>query len=283
MKTGIVFDIKEFAVYDGPGIRTTVFLKGCPLRCQWCHNPEGLSPRPQLMVSRAACIHCGACQAVCLHPDDCISCRKCIPYCKGGLRKIAGEEWTAEKLAERLKKDSDLYESSGGGVTFSGGEPLSQWDFVQDVISLLPGIHTAIETSGYSSDFVFRAAMDCCDLILLDWKVSDPEKHKLYTGVDQAPILRHLKMLAMGNTPFILRMPIIPSVNDVPEHFETIAQLLNRASSLIRVEMLPYQKTAGAKYEMIGMDYAPHFPEDEGPRFYPEFFEEKKIPWKIFK
>ena len=127
--TGTVFDIKEFAVFDGPGIRTTVFLKGCPLRCQWCHNPEGLSPKPQLMVSSASCVHCGACSRVCKHPDNCIACGVCVPYCRLGLRKIAGTIWTAEALAERLQRDADVYQMSGGGVTFSGGEPLMQWDF----------------------------------------------------------------------------------------------------------------------------------------------------------
>ena len=117
MTTGTVFDIKEFAVFDGPGIRTTVFLKGCPLRCQWCHNPEGLSPKPQLMVSRAACVHCGACERVCKHPDKCIACGDCVSVCRLGLRKIAGTVWTAEALAGRLMRDKDVYSLSGGGVT----------------------------------------------------------------------------------------------------------------------------------------------------------------------
>ena len=185
--TGTVFDIKEFAVFDGPGIRTTVFLKGCPLRCQWCHNPEGLSPKPQLMVSSASCVHCGACSRVCKHPDNCIACGACVPYCRLGLRKIAGTVWTVEELAERLQRDADVYQMSGGGVTFSGGDPLMQWDFVSEVISCLKGIHTAIETSGYTSDEIFRQAMGTLDLIMMDWKVSDPVKHLHYTGVDQAP------------------------------------------------------------------------------------------------
>ena len=263
--TGTVFDIKEFAVFDGPGIRTTVFLKGCPLRCQWCHNPEGLSPKPQLMVSSASCVHCGACSRVCKHPDNCIACGVCVPYCRLGLRKIAGTIWTAEALAERLQRDADVYQMSGGGVTFSGGEPLMQWDFVSEVISRLKGINTAIETSGYTNDEIFRQAMGTLDLIMMDWKVSDPEKHRHYTGVDQAPIRRHAEMLAAGETPFILRMPIIPGVNDTEEHFQTAAEIVKDAKTLLRIDILPYQRAAGAKYSMVGREYTPEFDPEAVP------------------
>ena len=283
MSTGIVFDIKEFAVFDGPGIRTTVFMKGCPLRCHWCHNPEGLLPKPQLMVSKAACVHCGACSDVCRHPGECIACGDCIPVCRGEFRKLSGEEWSAEALAQRLIKDRDVYRMSGGGVTFSGGEPLMQWSFVSDVIHRLNGIHTAIETSGYCSDAVFADAMKQCDLIMMDWKVSDPELHRHFTGVEQDRILRHAKMLAEGNTPFILRMPIIPGVNDYPDHFRRAAELAANSKALIRVDLLPYQQAAGAKYEMVGREYKTDFDGNIPPRFYPEFFEEKDIPYKQFK
>ncbi|MBQ4073991.1 MAG: glycyl-radical enzyme activating protein [Clostridia bacterium] len=282
-KTGVVFDIKEFAVFDGPGIRTTVFMKGCPLRCQWCHNPEGLSPQPQLMVSQAACRKCGECEKVCEHPGQCIACGKCIPKCRGGFRRIVGEVWQAQDLAKRLMKDQDVYLSSGGGITFSGGEPLMQWPFVAEVIQHLPGIHTAIETSAYASDKVFQAAMDTCSLIMMDWKVSDPEAHRHFTGVDQGAIRRHLEMLAAGNTPFILRMPIIPGVNDNAAHFETAARLVAGSKSLIRVEFLPYQRAAGAKYQMVGRAYVPEFDEDIPPRFFPAPFDAAGIPWKKFK
>lgn len=280
--TGVVFDIKEFAVFDGPGIRTTVFMKGCPLRCQWCHNPEGLSPRPQMMVSRAACTGCGACRQVCPHPDGCVACGACVSVCRGGFRKIVGQPWTAEDLARRLQKDADVYAMSGGGVTFSGGEPLMQWDFVSDVIGRLDGVHTAIETSGFASDEVFAEAMALCDLILMDWKVSDPALHRRYTGVDQATIRRHAQMLAQGNTPFILRMPIIPGVNDNEAHFETAAELVRDAKALVRVDVLPYQRAAGAKYEMVGMTYSPDFEEARAPAFYTECFG-AGVPYQVFK
>ena len=283
MSTGIVFDVKEFAVFDGPGIRTTVFLKGCPLRCMWCHNPEGLSPKPQLMVSRAACTRCGACEASCPTPGNCTACGACISACRGGYRKIVGTPWEAEALAARLMKDADVYRFSDGGVTFSGGEPLMQWDFVRSVLDHLPGVHTAIETSGYAPDAVFEDAMRRCRLIMLDWKVSDPALHKRYTGVDQALIRRHAQMLTQGSTPFILRMPIIPGVNDNPAHFETAATLVKGAPALVRIDVLPYQKAAGAKYEMVGMHYTPDFDSNQPPRFFTEVFDHAGIPYQIFK
>lgn len=281
--TGIVFDIKEFAVFDGPGIRTTVFMKGCPLRCQWCHNPEGLGREPEIMVSRAACVHCGACEQVCKHPDACTACGQCVAACRGGFRKIIGKEWTAEQLAQRLIKDADIYQLSGGGVTFSGGEPLMQWDFVSNVIAQLPGVSTAIETSGYASDQVFSDAMARCSLILIDWKVSDPDLHRRYTGVDQSCIRRHIEMLANGNTPFILRMPIIPNVNDNEAHFQTAAEMVVGSRWLIRVEVLPYQRAAGAKYEMVNRTYEPDFADDTPPKFFTECFERLKIPYEVFR
>lgn len=282
-KTGTVFDIKEFAVFDGPGIRTTVFMKGCPLRCMWCHNPEGLSPKPQIMVSRAACTRCGACAKICPSPGHCTACGACISACRGGYRRISGETWTVDALAARLQKDTDVYALSGGGVTFSGGEPLMQWDFVSDVIRRLSGVHTAIETSSFAPDAVFSDAMRCCDLILMDWKVSDPALHLRYTGVRQEIIRRHALQLAAGDTPFILRMPIIPGVNDNEEHFRTAASLVQGAKALMRIDVLPYQPAAGAKYEMVGMDYSPDFAQSAQPRFFTEVFDQTGIPYQVFR
>ncbi len=283
MTTGIVFDIKEFAVFDGPGIRTTVFMKGCPLRCQWCHNPEGLSPRPELMVSRAACAHCGACESVCKHPTHCVACGECVPACRGGFRKIVGTAWTAQALAERLQKDVDVYQTTGGGVTFSGGEPLMQWAFVADVLSRLSGVHTAIETSGFAPDDVFSDALRRCSMILMDWKLSDPALLKRYTGGDYAVIRRHAEQLCAGDTPFILRMPVIPGVNDNISHFEAAATLVENAKALVRVDVLPYQRAAGAKYEMVDRTYAPDFDESRPPHMLTQVFKERGIPYQLFK
>ena len=291
---GLVFDIKEFAVFDGPGIRTTVFLKGCPLHCMWCHNPEGIRNTPELMVSRASCVHCGACEAVCpleenaeegaWHPEGCTACGRCVPVCRGGFRKIAGTYWEAGALATRLSKDADVYRMSEGGVTFSGGEPLLQWDFVKEVIGGLPAdVHTAVETSGICTDEVFREVMDTVSLVMIDFKLWDPERHKKYTGVSNETVFRHIEALKNGTTPFILRLPVIPGVNDVPEHFKTAAELVRGAEKLIRVDLLPYQRAAGAKYEMVGREYRVDFDETKKPEMYPEFFEEAGISVKIFK
>lgn len=260
---GTIFDIKEFAVYDGPGIRTTVFMKGCPLRCRWCHNPEGLSPRPQLMVSVAACTHCGKCVEVCAYPDGCTVCGKCVSQCPQGLRRIAGIEMTPEELAEKLKK-SAVFED--GGVTFSGGEPMLQWPFVKATAELLAPVNRAIETSGFCSDEYFMEMMETMDFIMMDVKHMDPAEHKKWTGVDNASILRHLEMLKAGDVPFVIRVPLMPGINDSRENLERLAEQLLGAKNLARVELLPYHQTAGAKYEMAGMKYDPGFDTQVDPR-----------------
>jgi len=280
-KTGTVFDIKEFAVYDGPGIRDTVFMKGCPLRCRWCHNPEGLSVHPQLMVSTGACAHCGACERVCRHREGCISCGDCVSACHLGLRRIAGRIWKSDDLAQRLMRDLPILSASGGGVTFSGGEPLAQWPFVKEVIRQMPGMHTCMETSGYAGDAVFLDAMENLSMIIMDAKLLDAEEHRRWTGVDNAAILRHAQMLCRGSLPFILRSPIIPGVNDRPEHFEGLARLAADAPHLVSVELLPYHMTAGAKYVMLGQEYRPGFDTQIPVKIDTKPFEEHRIPYRI--
>ncbi len=282
MSEGIVFDIKEFAVNDGPGIRTTVFMKGCPLRCQWCHNPEGLSPKPQLMVSRSSCVRCGACLAACGHKPSCVACGDCVPFCRLGLRRIAGTRWQPEALAKRLTKDADMYRQTSGGVTFSGGEPLMQWEFVKETVRLMRGVHTAIETSGYATDDVFYEAMETVDLILMDIKLIDPRLHRKYTGADNTGILRHVEMLRRGSTPFAIRLPMIPGVNDNVEHYRGVAERLQGAKALRRVDILPYQQTAGAKYEMVGLQYQPGFDPAQKVNVDTEPFERLHLPVKVY-
>ena len=159
MKTGLIFDIKEFSIFDGPGIRQTVFLKGCPLRCNWCHNPEGLSAVPQIMVSQNACLHCGKCEEICEHPDGCVACGKCVEICPANARRIAGTRMTSDELAVRILKDANYYRTYQGGVTFSGGEPLLQADFLIEVLQKLPDVHKAIETSGYTDGETFERVL----------------------------------------------------------------------------------------------------------------------------
>lgn len=259
MSRGTVFDIKQMAVFDGPGIRTTVFLKGCPLRCQWCHNPEGLEPFPQLMVSHHACIRCGRCEAVCEHPDGCANCFACVDVCPLQLRKIAGTVYTDEALAKILLKNQDILRMNGGGITFSGGEPLMQAGFVLDVIDRLEGMHTAIETSGYCKADRFQRVVNRLDFIMMDIKLIDPERHRHFTGVDNRLILENLERLKGTGKPFVIRIPLIPGVNDTEENLTATAKLLIDVESLQKVELLPYHQTAGAKYEMLGKEYSPEF------------------------
>lgn len=275
--TGVIFDIKEFAVYDGPGIRQTVFMKGCPLRCNWCHNPEGLSAQPQLMVSAASCTHCGACAAVCQHPDGCVACGQCISVCPLRLRRIAGERLSPRQLADRILENDDYYAAQGGGVTFSGGEPLMQAAFLQQTLDLLPHTHKAIETSGYADADVFNAVVKRLDYVMMDVKLVDDALHQRYTGVSNQKILRNLKSLCQGTLPFVVRIPVIPGVNDSVQNFEATARLIADAPALQKAELLPYHKTAGAKYEMVGKAYQPLFHTEQPVAIHQEIFSRYQI------
>lgn len=276
MKMGTIFDIKEFAVFDGPGIRQTVFLKGCPLRCSWCHNPEGLCTHPQLMVSTASCIHCGRCKEVCEH-ETCIACGRCIPVCPLHLRRIAGTEMTSEELAEKIRKSSSYYTECGGGVTFSGGEPLLQADFLKEVLEKLPDVHKAIETSGYCEPEKFKQVLASLDYVMMDIKIFDKELHRHYTGVDNRWILENAKILCRETTPFVIRIPVIPGVNDNEGNYRATAEFLAGAKALQKVEFLPYHRTAGAKYSMVGREYHPDFNTEQEVWISEKIFEEYGI------
>jgi len=264
-EAGVVFDVKGCAVHDGPGLRQTVFLKGCPLRCRWCHNPEGLSPAPQLMVS-AGCTHCGACAAVCPTPGACTACGACAVVCPLRLRRVAGDRVDASALAARLLRDAPFYAAAGGGVTFSGGEPLLQAGFVLAVCARLPGVHKALQTCGFADAGTFEAVASSMDFVMLDLKLMDGAAHKRWTGQDNASILANAAWLAKRGVPWAARVPLIPGVSDTPGNLEATAAFLRSlsGSSLQRVELLPYHLTAGAKYAMAGMVYDPGFSADTG-------------------
>ncbi len=259
MTTGIIFDIKEFSVFDGPGIRQTVFLKGCPLRCNWCHNPEGLSPRPQIMVSLNACLHCGRCQEICEHPEGCVVCGKCVEVCPANVRRIAGTRMTSDELASCIRKDAGYYRTYGGGVTFSGGEPLLQADFLTEVLQKLPDVHKAIETSGYAEADVFERVLREIDYFIMDVKIMDSDMHRKYTGVPNEMILRNARTLMNSGIPQRLRVPLIPGVSDTADNLEAFARFVSSVNKNTPIELLPYHKTAGAKYKMVGMEYRPIF------------------------
>ncbi len=273
MKTGIIFDIKEFSIFDGPGIRQTVFLKGCPLRCNWCHNPEGLSPHPQIMVSTNACLHCGKCETVCEHPEGCVVCGKCVETCPANARRIAGTLLTSDELVARIQKDAAYYRTYNGGVTFSGGEPLLQADFLMEVLGKLPDVHKVIETSGYANPETFECVLNEIDYFMMDIKLMDDALHRKYTGVSNALILHNAQTLMKSGKPHRLRIPLIPGVNDTVENLEVFARFVSSVNRETPIELLPYHKTAGAKYEMVGMEYKPIFETDCKVCTHPEIFE----------
>lgn len=276
MTEGIIFDIEEFSVHDGPGIRTAVFLKGCPLRCVWCHNPEGISPLPQLTVKTQLCVHCGKCREICPN-EKCAACGLCVNECPLHIRKIAGYKITVEKLAEKIRKNKDFYDSSGGGVTFSGGEPLMQHEFLFEVMRKLNDVHKLIETSGHADSGVFTDALKLADMIIMDIKHTDTARHKNYTGSGNEKILKNLEILKTSGAPFIIRIPLIPDINDGDDNLKTTAELLSGCASLIKVELLPYNKFAGAKYSAIGKKYEPPFNETKKNNINQEYFQKHGI------
>ena len=249
--TGIIFDIKEMAVHDGPGIRTTVFFKGCPLHCMWCHNPEGLSFAPQLMYKEARCTKCKNCQKKCGH-TECKPFGRCIHVCPENCLEITGRTVTAKELAKELKKSADILGNSFGGFTFSGGEPLAQPEFLFELIENLKGYHLCIETSGFADSKTFETVIDKLDFVIIDIKLADAVLHKQYTGVDNVKILNNFETLRKSGKPYIVRTPLIPNITDTKENLEAIGLLIQDSPW----EQISYNSLAGAKYKMLGMKYA---------------------------
>lgn len=243
--TGMIFDIQRFSVHDGPGIRTTVFMKGCPLRCKWCHNPEGLSGAPQVQFLGEECIGCGRCGGE--------RTEEAARNCPSGALKILGKAWTPETLLEAVLADRDFY-GHDGGVTFSGGECLLQYGFVAHMLRLLKerGIHTAVDTGGAVPWEAFEAVLPYCDTFLYDVKAADPELHKEYTGRDNAQILHNLRELSRRGADLRIRIPVIPGVNDGPEEIRAMGAVLSPLG-VRSVTLIPYHTLGKSKYGTLDM------------------------------
>lgn len=254
---GTIFSIEEFSTFDGPGIRTSVFLKGCPLRCQWCHNPEGQDFHKELLRSPNGCLHCSACLQVGLETTGKAQlCAQSIAVCPKNLIRNCGETLSPEALVKRLETKLPMLSAAGGGVTFSGGEPLAQPEFLIECLKLLVGkTHRAVQTSGYASDTAFTQMLKDCDYVLFDLKHLDPAVHKAYTGVDNSRILANYNALAKSGVDFITRIPLIPRVNDTVKNLTETTQLL-QCLGVKKIELLPYNKAAGAKYASVGKKYS---------------------------
>lgn len=248
--TGVIFDVKELAVHDGPGLRTTVFFKGCPLRCKWCHNPEGMMGSPQLMYRSARCVQCGLCQTKCTHPE-CAPFGRCIRVCPENCLEISGREVSEKTLAEELKASANVLGEHFGGFTFSGGEPLAQPEFLLSLIEELRGYHLCVETSGYANSEVFDRVTERLDLVIMDLKLADSVAHKAYTGVGNERILENFRRLKASGNAHLIRTPLIPNVTDTEENLSAIQALVGGSPW----EKIPYNTAAGAKYPMLGMQY----------------------------
>lgn len=243
--TGMIFDIQRFSVHDGPGIRTTVFMKGCPLRCRWCHNPEGLSGAPQVQFLREECIGCGRCGGE--------RTARAVESCPSGALKLLGAERSAEALLEAVLADREFYEPDGG-VTFSGGECLLQYGFVAHMLRLLKeqGVHTAVDTCGAVPWEAIEAVLPYCDTYLYDVKAADPELHRSATGRDNGQILSNLRELSRRGADLRIRIPVIPGVNDGEDEIRAIGAIL-APLSVRSVTLIPYHTLGKSKYGTLGM------------------------------
>lgn len=271
---GIIFDIKKFAINDGPGIRTTVFLKGCPLRCLWCHNPESQSPEPEISFAADKCIGCGWCASVCgngLERGKCTVCKKCTEKCFAGAREVIGRMESAENVIKEVMKDKIFYDNSSGGMTISGGEPLFQPEFTLELLQLAKkqGLHTCLDTSGFASGDVIEKVLPVVDIFLYDLKESDAEKHLEYTGVPLEVIIKNLELIDRAGGRTILRCPVIPGLNDRVDHAMGIAETANSLSNLLEINIMPYHPLGENKAVNIG----------KKPAFTAGFADKQELEW----
>lgn len=267
-----VFDIQRFALHDGPGIRTTVFLKGCPLDCLWCHNPESKKSKPQLGFLEKNCSCCGKCVNTCEHDvhiisandrhhlqyQNCIQCGICINTCPNHALKIFGQQMTSEEIIKIVEKDRDFYERSGGGITVSGGEPMMQFEALRQLLQQAKeiGLHVCLDTSGQADTKKYEEIAKYVDIFLFDYKLTDPEEHKRYTGVANTLILHNLERLCQKGSQIYLRCPIIPGINDNESHYRAIGKLSRQYNNIQQINLMTYHDMAKGKAQQIGECYA---------------------------
>jgi len=269
--TGMIFDIKKYAIHDGPGIRTTVFLKGCPLSCWWCHNPEGLRDTPQVVYDPQRCIGCGDCLEACpenaisatptgMSTDSqcCIGCGVCTDACPADARQISGQIVTVDQLMETIQQDVLFYDQSGGGVTFSGGEPLMQADFLVEALCACErcDIHRVVDTSGQVKRSILEKVARHTDLFLYDLKLMDPKRHQQFTGVANHTILDNLMFLNRTGADIVVRIPLMPGVNDDNQNLDEICRFLRPLKGIREIHILPYHDYQKNKYSKFGLPYA---------------------------
>jgi len=265
---GLVFNVMRFSLHDGPGIRTTVFLKGCPLRCWWCHNPESQSPTPEVIYFEERCVRSGECVRACPHQAlrwdgqlllDALRCQRCggcASACPTGARELAGHKMTVPDLLAEVSKDRVFFEESGGGVTISGGEPLMQAEFVETVLAAcrVDRIHTVLETCGFAEWRTVERVAANVDLFLYDLKLIDVERHRHYTGVTNDLILDNLRRLSERGSAIVVRVPVVPGVNDDRTSLEALSAFLSPLG-LRNVDLLPYHRIGSEKYHRLRLPY----------------------------
>ena len=284
---GELYDIKRFALHDGPGIRTTVFLKGCPLSCIWCHNPEGMKPGRDIWVKRERCIHCDTCINICrygaisknadgdivIDKEKCTFCDECVHACPSKAIVRIDQTMEDTALVELLLRDKLFFEVSGGGVTFSGGEPLRQPAFVKSVFEQLKanGIDTCIETCMYTGQDVLREIIPYVDHFLVDIKLMDDAKHKQYTGVSNVPILENFRLIAASGKDVLVRIPLIPDITATEENLAAIAAFVRSVNPELSIELINYNSLAGSKYKLMNLPFfneeARAFPKEQMQHF----------------